>query len=441
MSTLLVDLTGIFRQAWHACTNREVNAAVEIVMAKLAKYWFDYDNVKICVDSPPYERNKIWPEYKANREPPSEEMQMALDELRKQILARGFDIYSCEGWEADDVIATLANSGIPDGKATILSSDKDLIPIIGLSPEFTWTSPSTGESLTEETLLAKYGCTTKEFEFILALVGGHDNIPGVKGIGFKTACQIAKYGTDVFQLRGALESQNDLPKAQLLEENLDKIELWHNLVGLNYYLEGLVVEEGVAKELPVAEEPQHEQPPPSMEQSTPPPSRMSGRDWANALEPFDPESARVVSKWLYGSKLFEKFKSPQGVLAAIMMGRNLGLPGSVASLHALSIFRGQLTIRTETMLSLVLRSGKADFLKVVESTDKQCTVKTHRKSDPDPDPVIATFSMDDIKRLEVNNAQYKKQPATMLKWRAFAKIIREVYPDVTLGLYATEEME
>ena len=448
---LLVDLSGIWRQAWHAGGSREVNNANEVVMGKLAGYFNNYDHIGICTDYPPYERSKTYPEYKADRPPASDEMRDNLAALVSTIEQRGFRIFRAEGWEADDVIATLARA-YKHEDITILSSDRDLIPITGLSMSITWHSPLTGEDLDAMEVVEKCGCSPHAFTMALSIAGGHDNIPGIRGIGLKTACAIAAMAPNPVNLLAILRSDPDsVPRSSLLVNEMTNIERWYDVVKLNYDLdintdrlldvvdppkmEDMMDAENVAEVAVQAVESQAAKPKTVA-------IEVHGRSWSNALEPTGMEEAKLVSHWLYDSGLFQAFKSPQAILVAVMLGRDLGMPGAVTALNSIHVIQGRPTLKTETMVALVNRSGRADYLKMVELTEERCVVKTHKKGDPDPDPTVVTFTIEHAKKMGLlSRDQWQKQPETMLMWRAYAKIIRAVYPEITMGLYGMEEFE
>jgi 5'-3' exonuclease len=444
MKLLLVDLSGLFWQCWATSNDRR---AMTWTISILNKHYHQYDKVAVCLDGPPYVRSEWYPDYKGDR---GERPENAVDLLGELIETlendNGFPVFSVRGWEADDVIATLAKQ-YKNEDVTILTADKDLWPVVGLSDTIQVLSPRKDSvPMDKAGLFDKTGCTPKQYEFLLALKGGHDNIPGIKGIGKGLGQSIARIVNDADELAEKLMDDPDsIPRNTLFQPSeVENLKLWHKLVKLNYDLpievNRLVKEDEVKEETDVVEEPTTETVEKPMEIIQAAPAKIEGSNWQNALEPTDLESAYKMSRVLLQSRLFSNFGSEQSVFAALVMGRELGL-GATASLNGIYVVQGKPTLKTETMVALVLRSGKADYLKVTESTKERCTVKTHRNDDPDPDPTVVTFTIDDAKRLGLaNRDQWKKQPATMCMWRAYAKLIRMTFPEVTLGLYGYEEM-
>ncbi len=142
-------------------------------------------------------RSEIYPEYKANRESPPEELIKQLPVAIDWIEQMGFANLSKEGYEADDVIATVTKFAKEQGMMVkIVSYDKDLYQFIddGIVVMY---DPVGKKEIDEQACLDKYGVSPKDFIDFQALVGdSSDNVPGVKGIGIKGAAKlINKYHT------------------------------------------------------------------------------------------------------------------------------------------------------------------------------------------------------------------------------------------------------
>ncbi|MCP4666606.1 MAG: hypothetical protein GY849_09580 [Deltaproteobacteria bacterium] len=115
--------------------------------------------------------------------------------------------------------------------------------------------------------------------------------------------------------------------------------------------------------------------------------------------------------------------------------------GATTALAGFHVIQGQPTMSADLIVALVLNSGKCDYFKLIESTDETATYKTHRKGDPDPDPTIITWTIDKARKMQLaSKDNWKKQPDTMLRHRAAAALAREVYPDITLGIYTPDEI-
>lgn len=145
-------------------------------------------------------RDEMYDEYKAHRDPPPEELLANLPFIKQVVEAMDIPVVEVEGVEADDVIGTLAKQVAGEGvDAVIVSPDKDFMQLV--EPHITQFRPAyRGESfdpITEDSFREKYGVEPIQFIDILALMGDSaDNVPGVTGIGEKTAMKlIAEYGS------------------------------------------------------------------------------------------------------------------------------------------------------------------------------------------------------------------------------------------------------
>ena len=142
-------------------------------------------------------RNEIYPEYKANRDEAPEDLKKQLPIAIDWIREMGFAHLSKEGYEADDIIATLAKYGKEQGlKVKIISHDKDLYQMIEDGKVVMYDSVRQKE-ITQKECFEKFGVYPKDFINFQAIVGdSSDNVPGVKGIGKVGASKlINKYHT------------------------------------------------------------------------------------------------------------------------------------------------------------------------------------------------------------------------------------------------------
>ncbi len=164
-------------------------------------------------------RVKEFPFYKAQREETPEDIKTAEPWIRKIVKAFDIPILEAEGYEADDVIATLANKAAKEGfKVFMVTPDKDFMQL--LTDKIKMLKPSKGGNppavITPADVKEKYGLKDpKQFIDILALMGdASDNIPGVKGVGEKTAMKlISQYGSieslydHIDQIKGKLKEK------------------------------------------------------------------------------------------------------------------------------------------------------------------------------------------------------------------------------------------
>ncbi len=161
------------------------------------------DNITVAFDlKEPTFRHKLYDAYKGTRKPAPEEFRQQVPLIKEVLSAMGICIVSKAGYEADDILGTLAKSYERDGyKVSILSGDRDMLQLA--SDNITIRIPKTkgGNKEVEDysalDVFAKYGVTPEEFISVKALMGDtSDNIPGAAGIGEKTATKlVAQYHT------------------------------------------------------------------------------------------------------------------------------------------------------------------------------------------------------------------------------------------------------
>ncbi|MDX1569572.1 MAG: 5'-3' exonuclease H3TH domain-containing protein [Xanthomonadales bacterium] len=141
-------------------------------------------------------RNEIYPDYKANREPAPPELRRQFAHCRAVAEALGIDCFSDAEYEADDLIGTLARRRREAGqRITVLSSDKDLVQVLQGGDE--WWDFARQRRLDPAGVEATFGVRPEQMADFLALTGDPvDNIPGVSGIGPKSAAAIlAHFGS------------------------------------------------------------------------------------------------------------------------------------------------------------------------------------------------------------------------------------------------------
>ena len=141
-------------------------------------------------------RNDIYPEYKANREPAPEELKRQFGQCRRYVRALGIAEYGHSRYEADDFIGTLVERGRRDGlPSTIVSRDKDLAQLLTRADYF-WDFAGKGK-IDYESVPEVFGVWPEQIADFLALAGDSvDNIPGVPGVGKKTAAALlAHFGS------------------------------------------------------------------------------------------------------------------------------------------------------------------------------------------------------------------------------------------------------
>jgi DNA polymerase-1 len=183
----------------------------------------------VCFDSPePTHRETQFPEYKAQRPPLPRELGQQLPYIDRLVTANHFPMIRRPGWEADDIIATLARRGVDAAmEVVIVAGDKDLAQLVDDRVRM----QDTMRDITYDADLVrkKWGVPPARIPDLLALTGDDvDNIPGVPGIGQKgAAALLEKYGN----LDGVLAHTGELKGKQkaALEEHKDAVKLYRQL--------------------------------------------------------------------------------------------------------------------------------------------------------------------------------------------------------------------
>ena len=145
-------------------------------------------------------RVDMYPEYKAGRSATPDEFRGQIDITKEVLNALGITVLAEPGFEADDIIATLATQAEQEGyRVLVVTGDRDALQLV--SPDVTVLYPRKGVSdltrFTPEAVVEKYGLTPAQYPDFAALRGDpSDNLPGIPGVGEKTAAKwIVEYGS------------------------------------------------------------------------------------------------------------------------------------------------------------------------------------------------------------------------------------------------------
>ncbi|HJQ17610.1 MAG TPA: DNA polymerase I [Allosphingosinicella sp.] len=177
-------------------------------------------------------RNQMYDQYKANRPPPPPELVPQFPLIRDATRAFSIPCIEQGGLEADDIIACYAKAALAEGwNVTIVSSDKDLMQLI--EPGLDMLDTMNDRRIGREEVIEKFGVPPELVGEVLALMGDSvDNVPGVPGIGPKTASQLIQQYGDV---EGVLAHVEDIAKPKLkanLIEHAEAARLSRELVRL-----------------------------------------------------------------------------------------------------------------------------------------------------------------------------------------------------------------
>jgi len=165
-------------------------------------------------------RNEMYAQYKAHRPPPPEDLVPQFPLIRVATRAFSIPCIEEEGLEADDIIACYVTAAKAAGwKVTIVSSDKDLMQLIDEDAGIDMLDTMNDRRIGREQVLEKFGVPPEKVGDVLALMGDSvDNVPGVPGIGPKTASQLIQtYG----DLETVLASTNEITKPKLKQSLID----------------------------------------------------------------------------------------------------------------------------------------------------------------------------------------------------------------------------
>lgn len=169
----------------------------------------DYRVVAFDLKAPTF-RHKMYDAYKAGRRPMPEELALQMPVAKELLTALGFTVLELEGYEADDILGTLARMCEENGcDAYLMTGDKDSFQLISPDVHVLYAGNHDTIDMDEAAFFAKYGVVSSQFVDVKALMGdSSDNIPGVAGIGEKGALKlISEYGN----LEGIYEA---LPSAK-----------------------------------------------------------------------------------------------------------------------------------------------------------------------------------------------------------------------------------
>ena len=183
----------------------------------------------------PHERLAILPSYKAQRPPTPPDLVAQLPAIRNVLQALGLPVVEHAGEEADDIIATLAHrAAAADQSVLIASNDKDFAQLVTDRVRLLRTGDKADQIYDSAAVQIKYGVSPSQIVDLFSLVGDSvDNIPGVPGVGEKTAVALLRQFHDLDQLLIRV-AEVDRPKLRAsLVEHTDRIRLNQRLIRLH----------------------------------------------------------------------------------------------------------------------------------------------------------------------------------------------------------------
>lgn len=240
---ILIDGSSYLYRAFHAypgtMSNGEIptNAIYGVVnMIRSMMRQFASDRMAVIFDAKGKTfRDEMYDQYKANRPPMPDDLRCQVEPLHQVIRAMGLPLLAIEGVEADDVIGTLARQASQAGMPVLISTgDKDMAQLV--DENITLINTMTNVVLDREGVIEKFGIPPELIIDYLALMGDKvDNIPGVPGVGEKTATALLQGIGGLEDLYANLDKiaalgfRGSKTMAQKLEENRDNANLSYQL--------------------------------------------------------------------------------------------------------------------------------------------------------------------------------------------------------------------
>ncbi len=214
----LVDGSGILFRAFHALpplTTRQgvPTGAVFGVTSMLTKLLREQPDAQIVVvfDTPgPTFRDDAYADYKAGRAETPSDLKRQIPYVKEIVRALGFPVLEVEGVEADDVIGTLAKRAADGGRSVeIVTSDKDMMQLVG--PRVRLLDTMKDRVTDEERVREKFGVGPENVVDVMGLMGDSiDNVPGVRGVGEKTAKRLMEHFGTIAAMYERLDEIDDL---------------------------------------------------------------------------------------------------------------------------------------------------------------------------------------------------------------------------------------
>ena len=216
---ILVDGSSYLFRAFHALppltNSKGLNTgAAKGVIGMLKRLQADNPNDQLVVifdAKGPTFRNEIYSEYKANRPPMPEELREQIEPIHNVIRAMGLPLISISGVEADDVIGTLSEMATAEKRPVLISTgDKDMAQLV--NDYVTLVNTMTQVVLDRDGVVEKFGVPPELIIDLLALMGDSvDNIPGVAGVGEKTALALLQNLGGISDIYSQLDRVAELP--------------------------------------------------------------------------------------------------------------------------------------------------------------------------------------------------------------------------------------
>lgn len=215
---LVIDGNSIVNRAFYGIrplTTKEglhtnaIYGFVNILLKNLQGLSPDYAAVAFDLKAPTF-RHKEYSEYKAGRKPMPEELKMQMPYAREVAKALGFNVLEKEGYEADDILGTLADMGEKNNvEVFVLTGDRDSLQLISDTTKVLLAGNTDTVTFDRAKFFEKYTIQPEQFVDLKALMGdSSDNIPGVAGVGEKTAIKLISTEGSLDNLYNGIENKD-----------------------------------------------------------------------------------------------------------------------------------------------------------------------------------------------------------------------------------------
>lgn len=244
---LLIDGHSIVHRAFYGLPNltnsqglhtNGIYGFLNILLKTLEEEKPQYLTVAFDLSAPTF-RHKRYDKYKGTRKPMPEELQEQIPVLKEVLAAMGIHVVTLEGYEADDILGTLARrSGEKNMEVTILSGDRDLLQLATDRVKIRMPKTSRGHTTIEDYLAdqvkEKYQVTPPQIIELKALMGdSSDNIPGIPGVGEKTATKLVVQFGSIENAYANLEQVMPKKARESLREHYDLAQLSKELATID----------------------------------------------------------------------------------------------------------------------------------------------------------------------------------------------------------------
>jgi DNA polymerase-1 len=246
-TVLLIDATAFCYRAFYAIpelatSSGEPTNAVYGFIKMLNKVIKEHNPqyLAVCFDvSRETFRQKQYKEYKIHRAPMPDKLSSQIPLIKEIVLAYGIAILQKEGFEADDIIATVQRISREKGLAvTIVSSDKDILQLVDEKTKVFNPHKDQGVVYDIKAVCQRYGIGPQQITELIALMGDSaDNIPGVPGIGEKTAVKLIHDFGSLDELLSGIDRVKQGKLRESIEENIEMIKLNRKLALLDKNVE------------------------------------------------------------------------------------------------------------------------------------------------------------------------------------------------------------